>query len=233
MSDVSRLSPKAAVTELSFFFDPLSPFAYLAFEHMPVALGGLSLVVHYRPVLLGGVLKALGNKGPAEVPGKREWTYRQVLWLADRLGVALDFPSSHPFNPLPLLRLCLSVDDAVPGAVNRYVAEQVFRHVWRGGSDPLETDRLDPLQGLLQEHARARGRAWLPPESEAVKQRLRANTDEALALGVFGVPTFVMGQKLFWGLDALPMLRACVEADPWFSSGRWEAISTLPVGVRR
>lgn len=232
MSDQIQHSARASVAELSFFFDPLSPYAYLAFERMPVALEGLSLVVHYRPILFAGLLKALGNKGPAEVPGKREWTYRQVLWLADHLGIPLELPPCHPFNPLPLLRLGLSVEDSLPGTVNRLVAERLFRHVWRGGLDPLDPARLDNLQQELQMHAHARGKAWLSPEADAVKQRLRANTEEALAMGVFGVPTFALGQKLFWGLDALPMLRACIESDPWFASGRWASVEGWPAMKR-
>lgn len=233
MPEESGSLPGATVGELSFFFDPVSPYAYLAFEQLPSALQGLSVVVHYRPILFAGLLKALGNKGPAEVPGKREWTYRQVLWHAHRLGVVLDLPPMHPFNPLPLLRLCLSVDDPMPGCVNRFVAEQVFRHVWQGGADPLDPVRLVGLQESLQAHARLRGRDWMSPESESVKQRLRTNTEEALALGVFGVPTFSVGQRLFWGLDALPMLRASLEGDPWFASDRWDSVSGLPATVRR
>lgn len=233
MSEESRSLPRTTVSELSFFFDPVSPYAYLAFEQLPVALQGLSLVVHYRPVLFAGLLKTMGNKGPAEIPGKREWTYRQVLWQADRLGVALDLPPMHPFNPLPLLRLCLAGDDPMPGCVNRFVAEQVFRYVWRGGADPLDPLRLEALREILQAHAQLRNRGWLSPESESVKQRLRTNTEEALALGVFGVPTFASGQRLFWGLDALPMLRACLEGDPWFDSDRWDSVSGLQTTVRR
>ena len=89
-----------------FWFDPISPFAYLAFEHLPQALAGCTYAVEYRPLLFAGLLKHWGQKGPAEIPPKRAWTYRHIAWLAHQHGIALQMPAVHPFNPLPLLRLC-------------------------------------------------------------------------------------------------------------------------------
>jgi 2-hydroxychromene-2-carboxylate isomerase len=82
---------------LTFWFDVVSPFAYLAFERLPQALEGLSYEVEYRPLLFAGLLKHWGQKGPAEIEPKRAWTFRQVHWLAHRHGVALQTPAVHPF----------------------------------------------------------------------------------------------------------------------------------------
>ena len=90
---------------LTFWFDVISPYAYLAFERLPQALEGLSCRVHYQPVLFAGLLGHWGQKGPAEIEPKRAWTFRQVAWLAHRHRVALQTPAQHPFNPLALLRL--------------------------------------------------------------------------------------------------------------------------------
>ncbi len=188
------------MTPITFHFDVVSPFAYLAFEHLPEALEGVSHVVEYRPVLFAGLLKAHGHKGPAEIPPKREWTFRQVDWLAAKLGQgAMRCPAPHPFNPLALLRLSLACGPAgrMP---NRRVVEILMRHVWRGhGADPNEPDRLASLRGELSPER--------DPDSDEVKAELRALTDEAIAAGVFGVPSFVARGRLYWGLDALPMLR--------------------------
>ena len=220
--------------DIRFFYDPISPYAHLAFERLPEALMGHSVRVRYQPVLFAALLKARGQLGPAEVPGKREWTYRQVSWLAHHHGVALDMPAEHPFNPLPLLRLGLSCAvDAWPGETNRWVTEQLLHHVWRGGLSASDPTRLAGLRERLQAHMAARGRHWVEPDSDAVKQRLRANTDEALALGLFGVPSLVVNQQVFWGLDALPMLRACLEGDPWFARGEWARSADRPAGVQR
>ena len=220
--------------EVTFWYDPISPYAHLAFERLPEALMGLSVQVRYRPVLFAALLKAHGQLGPAEIPGKRDWTYRQVRWLAHHHGVRLDLPAAHPFNPLALLRLGLAtaMDDA-PGETSRYVTEQLFHHVWHGGADATDPQRLAALQTLLQDHMAQCQRPWLEPDSEVVKQRLRANTDAALAAGVFGVPTLACGDRLFWGQDALPMLRAFLEGDAWFDGPDWTAAAQLPAGVSR
>jgi 2-hydroxychromene-2-carboxylate isomerase len=224
----------ATLHEIDFFYDPISPYAHLAFERLPQALMGLSVVVRYRPVLFAALLKAHGQLGPAEIPAKRDWTYRQVLWLAQHHGVRLEMPAAHPFNPLPLLRLglaCATEDE--PGETNRYVTEALFHHVWHGGEDPVSPVRLAALEALLQDHMRQRRKSWAAPDGEEVKLRLRRNTDEALALGLFGVPAMVAGGRVFWGLDALPMLRESLDGGAWFQGGAWDAVTRLPVGIQR
>jgi 2-hydroxychromene-2-carboxylate isomerase len=108
--------------------------------------------------------------------------------------------------------------------------------VWQGGHSATDPDRIAALQAKLQDHMAQRDKPWPDahwPDSETVKQRLRANTEEALALGLFGVPSLVVDGRVFWGQDALPMLRAYLDGDAWFASGAWEAAAQLPVGVRR
>ena len=236
--DTASSAPAAPVVhDISFWYDPISPYAYLAFEALPEALMGLSVRVHYRPVLFAALLKAHGQLGPAEIPGKRDWTYRQVAWLAHRHGVRLDLPAAHPFNPLPLLRMGLATaSPAHPGETSRFVTGQLFQHVWHGGDDAASPARLADLEQVLRDHMVQRGQAWTEvndPQSEAVKAQLRSNTDEALALGLFGVPSLVAGGRIFWGLDALPMLRAWLGGDTWFAQGAWEAAAKLPAGIRR
>ncbi len=85
---------------LTFYLDFISPYAWLAFDALPQALEGLDVQVVYKPVLFAGLLKHHGQLGPAEIPGKRDWTYRQVQWLARQQGCDLKLPASHPFNPL-------------------------------------------------------------------------------------------------------------------------------------
>ena len=216
---------------LDFHFDPISPYACLAFHKLPQALQGISHRVRYVPVLFAGLLKHHGQLGPAEIAPKRDWTYRQVAWLAHEAGVTLDMPASHPFNPLAVLRLALAC--AVDGAVNRYVAQTVFEHVWQGGSDVNDPVRLAALQARLAGHMAERGEAMPAPDSDTVKAQLRTNTEAAIARGVFGVPTVAVDDRLFWGQDALPMLRAYLLGDPWFTSGAWERAGAVGAGVRR
>ena len=236
--------------QLDFYFDPISPYAYLAFEHLPKALEGLTVSVSYKPVLFGAMLAAHGQKGPAEIAGKREWTYRQVLWQAQRLDVVMAMPASHPFNPLALLRTVLGAADD-NGGVNRYSAELLLRHVWAStaagqavGLDPNEALRLQAFEAQLQQHVATRGDAWR--DAHWVKARLRTNTEQALAAGVFGVPTVVAhnehnAQKaqnqsqtlLFWGLDGLDMLADYLRGGDWFAGSAWHQAGAIPVGMTR
>ena len=197
---------------ITFYLDFISPYAYLAFEILPEALMGQSYRVSYKPVVFAALLKHHGQLGPAEIPGKREWTYRHVLWLARQHGLELQLPAQHPFNPIGLLRLALACSDS--GLPNRYVCETIFRHVWQGGADAADADRLQTLTGQLAPKRDA--------NEELVKIQLRAHTDDAISLGLFGVPTFEVDGKLFWGLDALPMLKAYLQGDAWFNSA-WAA----------
>ena len=207
---------------ITFYLDFISPYAYLAFEQLPVALMGHSYSVSYQPILFAALLKHHGQLGPAEMAPKRDWTYRQVQWLAQRHGLELEMPAAHPFNPLALLRLALACE--AQGRPNRYVCETIFRHVWRGGADATDTQRLHALtQQLAPQRA---------VNSDEVKAQLKAGTDEAIALGVFGVPTFKVDDKLFWGFDALPMLGDYLAGDAWFDSA-WETVSAVATGVRR
>ena len=209
---------------ITFHFDFISPYAYLAFEHLPQALQGLGYEMEYRPVLFAGLLKHHGQLGPAEIAPKRDWTYRQVLWNAHAHGIPMQLPAPHPFHPLALLRLALACGS--DGKVNRYVAETVFRHAWRGGADAADAQRLAALRAQLQP---ARD-----PAGDAVKAELKANTDAAIARGLFGVPTCEVDGRLFWGFDALPMLREYLEGGSWFASGEWDHAAALPAGqVRR
>ena len=194
---------------ITFWFDPISPFAYLAFERLPQVLQGIGHVVEYRPLLFGALLAHHAHKGPAEIEPKRAWTFRHVHWLAHRHGIPMDTPATHPFNPLPLLRL------SVACGPNRRVAEALFHHVWRsGGADAVDPARLAALQAAL---APARD-----PGSAEVKAELRAHTDAAIARGLFGVPSFELDDgRLFWGLDSLDMLAAALRGDPWFDGPAW------------
>lgn len=225
-SDAARPPALKAIT---CYLDFISPYAWLAFEKLPQTLEGISFSMQYRPVVLGAVLQHHGQLGPAEIPAKRDWTYRQVLWLAQAQGVDLETPASHPFNSLPLSRLALAcAAPHEPGACNRWVCETIFRHVWQGGQDAVAPARLQALADALKP-----ARDWQGEHSDAIKAELRQNTSDALAVGLFGVPSFEVDGKLFWGLDALPMLRAYLLGDAWFDGPAWDSAGAVGAGITR
>lgn len=209
--------------QIDFYLDFISPYAYLAFEKLPDALMDISYGVTYKPVLFAAMLQHHGQLGPAEIKPKRDWTYRQVSWQAHANDIPFSLPAKHPFNPLPLLRLAVACSDS--GTPNRYVTEIVLHHAWRGGADAADPQRIQALTEQL-----GPGR---DVNAESVKAQLRANTEEAIARGVFGVPTMAVDDKLFWGFDALPMLRAYLLGDAWFEGSAWSDAAQRPVGISR
>lgn len=217
------------MTPIRFWFDPISPYAWLAFERLPQALVGCSYVVEYRPILFAGLLKHWGQLGPAEIAPKREWTYRQAAWLARVQGLELRAPAAHPFNPLGLLRLLVA--SGLDGRPNRWQCEAVLRHVWCSGATVDAPGELEALAARL--------RPRCDPHDAVVKQQLRSDTAAAIALGVFGVPTVELpappgslAPRLFWGADALDMVAACLRGDPWFDTV-WASAAAIPEGSKR
>lgn len=206
------------MTPLRWYFDVISPFAWLQWPKMQAL--AVTHAVEPVPVLLAAILSARGQKGPAEIPGKREFTYRHVLWQARRDGVPLRFPPAHPFNPVPALRTIIAAG-TTPEAV-----DAVFGWIWREGE---AGDSVEALASLL-------GRLGLTPEAisaEPVKQALRANTDAALAAGVWGVPTLQVGDALFWGSDAHDFALAALQEPTLLDEAEMARVAALPVGATR
>jgi len=203
-----------------WYFDIVSPYAYLqfaAFDRLPD-----DLQVHIKPVLFAGLLGAWDNLGPAEIPGKRRQTYRYCHWLAAKRGVPFKTPPRHPFNPLTILRLAVALDGE-PAAVGA-----IFHHVWGTGNDGQDLDSLSALAETLGISD------WQDRVNDpAVKQQLRTNTDEAVAQGVFGVPTFVIDGELFWGDDVTDMMLDYLEDPNWAQRDEWSRVGDLPVAAQR
>ena len=172
------------------------------------------------PVLFAAILAARGQKGPAEIPGKREFTYRHVLWQARAAGVPLTFPPSHPFNPIAALRLCIAA-----GSTARAV-DALFDWIWAQGRAGNSIQALAAVSQRL-------GVPPAAPTADAVKAALRSNTDAALAAGVFGVPTLQVGDALFWGNDAHAFAMAALADPAVLDDAEMRRIATLPIGATR
>jgi 2-hydroxychromene-2-carboxylate isomerase len=200
-------------------FDLISPFSYLhlkQFGRLPA-----ELEIEYVPVLFAGMLKHWEQKGPAEIPPKRLYIYRQVTWLASQLGIPFKMPPAHPFNSLHALRLVLAA-----GPTRTHV-EIAFDMAWQEGRD------LQDPQVLAELAQRLGIRDPLAAVDATVKARLKANTDAAIAGGVFGVPTFTLGDALFWGQDSLEMMLDFLKHPGLFDSPEMRGAHSLPVGTMR
>ena len=205
-------------TSPTWYFDFISPFAYLQGPKVRALLDEREVVL--RPIVLAAVLAARGQKGPAEIPGKREFTYRHVLWTARAAGTPLRFPPAHPFNPIAALRLCIAAG-TTPAAV-----DALFDWIWARGEAGDSIEALAPVAAALGIDRAAIG-------DEAIKLALRANTDAALLAGVFGVPTLAIDRQLFWGLDAHDFALAALDDPGLLAEAEMHRVATLPVGAKR
>ncbi|MHA1569128.1 MAG: 2-hydroxychromene-2-carboxylate isomerase [Alphaproteobacteria bacterium] len=208
------------MAKADWYFDFVSPFAYLQSEILRQPLGGLEII--YRPVLFAGLLKHWGHKGPAEMPGKRVYTYRFCRWWGEKHGIPFVMPPSHPFNPIAVLRLAIALGND-PAKVR-----DIFRFIWRDGK------AVDGEQGWaeLVERLGAEEAAARIAEPE-IKGALRRNGEDAVAAGVFGVPSFVVDGEIFWGVEATDMLRDYLADPALFASKEMARISDLPTGAER
>lgn len=207
-------------TPANFYFDPVSPFAFLMWKRLRE--DDLGLEIRPVPVLLGALLNHWGLIGPAEVPPKRAQTYRMCQWLAGRNGIGLRFPDTHPFRSVEALRLLIALD-ARANAVDT-VFEAVFAK-GRDLTDGAELERLGCELGLSDVQDRIAG--------ADVKDGLRANTEAAITRGVFGVPTLAIGEDLFWGFDTLDMVRDYLVDPRLFQTAEMQRLGTLDYGVPR
>ena len=203
-----------------WYFDLISPYSYLhlkQFGRLPA-----DVEIEYVPTLFAGVLKHYGHKGPAEIPPKRVHTYRQSIWLAGQLGIPFTLPPAHPFNPIHALRLVLAAGPS------RGHVETAFDMAWQEARDLQDPKVLEELARRL--HIKD---APAVLSDERIKARLKANTDAAIAQGVFGVPTFQLGGELFWGQDSLEMMLDYLKDPGLFESAEMRRATGLPVGTAR
>ena len=182
---------------IEFFFDPVSPYAWLAGTRLD-ELGsrtGKNIVV--RPILFAGLLKAHGHLGPAEIPAKRRYIFRDVMRRASDYGLTLQGPPEHPFNPLKALRIATAIDT---DAQRRAFAVNVMNAAWSSGRDLNDDSVLDEIAQEVGLESHWWRKAIDDPD---VKQKLIASTQQAIDGDIFGVPTFRTGNELFWGDDSI------------------------------
>lgn len=206
--------------QLDWYFDFISPFSFLQWHLLRAAPSPLLRQPKPIPVLFAGLLAHWHNVGPVEIAPKREWTYEHCLWIAHKNNIAMRLPAHHPFNPLPLLRLCIALggSDEVVG--------RLFKYVWQEGLLPTDTQAWQSLLAELNTDSESLN----APE---VKAQLLQYGQQAMTAGVFGVPTAVIDGKRFWGVDATDMLQAYVEGDPFFHTPAFQAAAHLPEGLQR
>jgi 2-hydroxychromene-2-carboxylate isomerase len=204
------------MASIDWYFDFVSPYSHICLHR----LKELGTPIEFKPVLFAGLLNHWGQKGPAEIPAKRQWTYRWCTWWARELGLPFRFPAAHPFNPLHHLRLSIACGNR-PDAVRR-----IFDSIWTSGEDASDPARFSALCGAL-------GVDPVRLSNEEVKAGLRKNTEEAAARGAFGVPTFVADGEVFWGADAIDFLKAFLRDPNTVRNDEMRRVDRLPVAASR
>lgn len=203
---------------LDWYFDFLSGFAYLQLKRLKDLPGDVS--ISYHPVLFAGLLRHHETKGPAQIPRKRVYTYRHWIWQARQANIPFRMPPNHPFPPLPPLRLAIALEN------DGSAIETIFDHIWRRGEDvgdPQGWTRLTDRLGIAD--------AETLIDDQGVKDQLRANTEAAVELGLFGVPTAIIDDELFWGQDSTSMLFAYLEDPELFRDDEMARAANLPTGI--
>ncbi|MGH8764392.1 MAG: 2-hydroxychromene-2-carboxylate isomerase [Burkholderiales bacterium] len=198
-----------------WYFDFVSPFAYIGLyrlKELPT-----DVAIEYKPVLFAGLLNHWGQKGPAELPTKRRYTYRWSHWWAQSLGLPLRYPAAHPFNPLHHLRLAIACGSK-PEAIRT-----IFDDIWTTGADASSPERFSALAKRL----------GVTQENPEIKTILRKNTEEAVQRGVFGVPTFDVDGELFWGADSIEFLKDFLGNSAAIKNPEMQRLDSLPAAAAR
>ncbi|MEM7136736.1 MAG: 2-hydroxychromene-2-carboxylate isomerase [Myxococcota bacterium] len=210
---------------LRFHFDYLSPYSYLAWQDVRPMCRTHGLQLEPAPTLLAALLNHHGHKGPGEIPPKRAYVYRDCLRRAVAKGLAFEAPHSHPFLPLlPLRVTCLDM----PRDVREALIDRLFAATWAHSEDVSDSDVVG---GICEDLGIAD--ALLRAEEPGTKARLRATTEDAIAHGVFGVPTMIVADALFWGTDSFVHLERYLVGDDPVQTADLSAWDALEPSARR
>jgi len=182
---------------VDFYFDYGSPNAYLAYRRLPAIAARCGAEIRYRPMLLGGVFKGTGNHSPAEIAAKRPYGIQDIRRFAQRHGVPFQPNPFFPINTLQLMRGAVAAE--ADGTLTRY-SDAIFDGIWRDArnlGDPAVVHAVLVQAGIDPAAFAAR------IADEAIKERLKTYTEAAIARGIFGAPSFFVGDELFFGQDRL------------------------------
>lgn len=194
--------------QVEFLFDVGSPYSYLAYHQLPKIAKDKGATILWRPILLGGLFQATGNRSPVEVPAKGRYSMIDLQRWADVYGVRLTMNPHFPINTLSLMRGAVAMQMRSDAEFHRYLALifSAMFEVPRNMNDPAEVASVLQAGGFDPASFMA-----LISTSE-VKDRLKTNTAEAVARGAFGAPTFFVGEDMFWGQDRLQFVEAALES---------------------
>ena len=185
------------IKPLEFYFDFISPYSFLAHKQMRKIENNESIKVIYKPVLLGGLHNLHGIKAPAFIPAKAKHMVRDCKLIAEKNNIRFKFNSYFPIRSLNLMRGVLVAEE---DNIKKYYIDNIFNTIWQDG---LNMNDAIVIQKILQNLNVNPKTFSLRTTSSLIKDLLRKKTNEAYEKGVFGAPTFVVNNKIFWGQDRI------------------------------
>ncbi|HEX4895444.1 MAG TPA: 2-hydroxychromene-2-carboxylate isomerase [Solimonas sp.] len=189
---------------IEFFWDSVSPYTYLAATQIEALAARHGATVVWRPFLLGKAFEATGNRPPAQIPAKGKYLFQDLRLWAKHYGVPFWWPKVFPVASLTSLRIGCGLP---PEQVGRWALAVMTAH-WSRDQDIGQPDVLKAIAtdlGLDPEATLALA------QDPAVKERLKANTEEAVQRGVFGAPTFFVGKHMLWGNDRFVLIEELLQ----------------------
>jgi 2-hydroxychromene-2-carboxylate isomerase len=190
------------IKTVEFWFDYGSPTAYLAHRRLKDLAGRVGAAIDLRPMLLGAVFQATGNRTPMEIEAKAVWMYWDMKNFADRHGIPFEMNPYFIINTLPLMRGALVAERA--HELERY-SDAMFDAIWRDG---LDMGDPEVIGATLTEYGFDAASYFAGVQEQAIKDELKHRVDHAVAKGIFGAPTFFVGDKMWFGQDRLDWVEA-------------------------
>ena len=185
--------------QVEFYFDFGSPYTYLAYHQLPKITAKRNATIVWRPMLLGGVFQSTGNRSPIEIPAKGRYSLIDLQRWARHFGVPMTMNPHFPINTLQLMRGAVAYQLRGEEEFQRYLAA-IFGAMFER---PRNLGQAEQVAAVLQEHGFDAAEFPALISDPTVKDRLKRNTEEAVTRGVFGAPTFFVGEQMFWGQDRL------------------------------
>ena len=185
------------IKPLEFYFDFISPYSFLAHKQIRKIENEEGIKIIYKPVLLGGLHNLHGIKAPAFIPAKAKHMVRDCKLIAEKNNIRFKFNSYFPIRSLNLMRGVLVAEE---DNIKKYYIDNIFNTIWQDG---LNMNDAIVIQKILQNMTINPKTFSLRTTSSLIKDLLRKKTNEAYEKGVFGAPTFVVNNKIFWGQDRI------------------------------
>ena len=182
---------------INFYFDFVSPYSFLAHKQIEKIERSEGIKIRYRPILLGGLHNLHGIKAPAFIPAKAKHMIRDCKLIAERNNVKFKFNSYFPIKSLNLMRGVLVADE---DGYKSYYVDSIFNSIWQDGLNMNDENIIQKILKNLNVNPKT---FLLRCSSSSIKDLLKKRTDEAFEKGIFGAPSFVSNNKIFWGQDRL------------------------------